>query len=89
MCLTALIIIGIIALIIFLIMMIPVGADIGYADGQLSLSAKVMGIFLQLLPKSEEKKKKPKKEKKPRKEKKPKKEEASEEQTEGEEEKNE
>lgn len=73
MCLTALIVIGIIALIIFLIMMIPVGADIGYADGQLSLSAKVMGIFLQLLPKEEVVEKKPKKGKKPKKEKKPKK----------------
>ena len=75
MCLTALIVIGIIALIIFLIMMIPIGADIGYAGGQLSLSAKVMGLFIQLLPKSEEKR--PSKEKKPRKkkEKKPKKEE--------------
>ena len=62
MCLTALIIIGIIALIIFLIMMIPVGADIGYENGQLSLSAKVMGLFLQILPK-EEKEKKPKKRK--------------------------
>ena len=86
MCLTALIIIGIIALIIFLIMMIPVGADIGYADGQLSLSAKVMGIFLQLLPKTEEKDKKPTKEKKPKKEKK-KKEEPPAEETGAEEEK--
>ena len=61
---TALIIIGIIALIIFLFMMIPVGADIGYENGQLSLSAKVLGLFIQLLPKEEGREKKPKKEKK-------------------------
>jgi hypothetical protein len=65
--LLALKILAVIAVIIFLIMMIPIGADIGYENGQLSLSAKVCGVFLQLLPKSEEKKKE--KKKKPGKEK--------------------
>ena len=66
--LVALKILAIIAVIIFPIMMIPVGADVGYENGQLSLSAKFCGLFLQLLPKSEEKKKE-KKKKKPKKEK--------------------
>ncbi|MBO6014590.1 MAG: hypothetical protein J6P48_03890 [Oscillospiraceae bacterium] len=67
----ALKILAVIAIIIFLIMMIPIGADIGYEGGQLSLSAKVCGIFLQLLPKSEEKKKEKKKKPKKEKEEKP------------------
>lgn len=49
---TALIIIGIIALIITLIMLIPVGADVGYVGGELSVSAKVCGLLLKLLPKA-------------------------------------
>ena len=69
--LVALKILAIIAVIIFLIMMIPVGADIGYEKGQLSLSAKFCGVFLQLFPKSEEKKKEKKKKPKKEKEKKP------------------
>ena len=76
---TALIVIGIIVLIIALIMLIPVGADIGYEDGVFSLSAKVLGILIKLFPKDESKPKKEKpgkkKEKKPKKEKKKKKEE--------------
>ena len=80
----ALIIIGIIAAIIAVIMLIPVGVDVGYENRQFHLSAKVNGFLLQLIPKppkSEKQKaeaKKPKKEKKkkepkPKKEKKPKK----------------
>lgn len=67
---TALIIIGIIVLIIALIMLIPVGADVGYVDGELSVSAKVCGLMLKLLPKAPDdgsnppkKKKEPKKKK--------------------------
>lgn len=48
---TALIVIGIIVLIIALIMLIPVGADIGYEDGVFSLSAKVLGVLIKLFPK--------------------------------------
>ena len=47
-----LIVLGIIAGIIALIMLIPVGADIGYENGRLTLSAKVCGIMLKLLPRS-------------------------------------
>ena len=60
---TALIVLGIIALVIFLICMIPIGADIGYENGEFSLSAKVCGVLLQLLPKDESKPKKEKKKK--------------------------
>lgn len=72
----ALIIIGVIIAIIAAIMLIPVGADISYEDGQFALSAKVCGILLQIFPKApvdESKPKKEKKPKKPKKEKKPKK----------------
>ena len=66
----ALIIIGILVAIIALIMIIPIGADIGYEDGELRVSAKAAGILLQLIPKPPKDETKPKKEKKP-KEKKP------------------
>ncbi len=80
----ALIIIGIILAILVLILLLPVGVDVGYENEQFHLSAKVNGFLLQLIPRpprSEEKKpkeKKPKKEKKkkepkPEEEKKPKK----------------
>ena len=39
----ALIIIGILVAIIALIMIIPIGADIGYEDGELRVSAKAAG----------------------------------------------
>ena len=70
----ALIIIGIIALIIFLIMRISIGADIGYVDNEFRLAAKICGLSLQLLPAKEKDESEPKKEKKPKKQKKPKKE---------------
>lgn len=66
----ALIIIGILVAIIALIMIIPIGADIGYEDGELRVSAKAAGILLQLIPKPPKDETKPKKEKKPRKPKK-------------------
>lgn len=70
--LIALIILGIIAVIIALIMLIPIGADVAYEGGELRLSAKIAGVLLQLLPKEPEDESKPKEEKKPKKEKKPK-----------------
>lgn len=73
----ALIIIGVIVAIITAIMLIPVGADISYEDGQFALSAKVCGILLQLFPKPPADESKPKKEKKPKKPKKPKKQKAA------------
>lgn len=69
----ALKIIGIIAAVIALIMLIPVGADIAYEGGQFSLSAKVCGALLQLFPRpgkdetSQKKEKRPKKKPKPEK----------------------
>ena len=64
------IILGIILLILFLILIIPVGADIRYEDEVIRIYAKVAWIKLQLLPKkkrdespSPEEKKKPEKEK--------------------------
>ena len=68
----ALIILGAIALVITLIMLVPVGADVGYESGELRLSAKVCGMLLQLLPKPPADESKPPKKKKPKKEKTPK-----------------
>ena len=65
-----LIILGILIGLIVLILLIPVGADLGYEDGKLHVSAKVMGILLQLYPKPPPDPNKPPREKKPKKEKK-------------------
>lgn len=64
-----LIILGVIVAIIAAIMLVPVGADISYINGEIKVSAKVCGILLQLIPKqpvdeTAQKHKKPKKEKK-------------------------
>ena len=64
-----LIILGVIVAIIAAIMLVPVGADISYINGELKVSAKVCGILLQLIPKQPademaQKHEKPKKEKK-------------------------
>ena len=72
----ALIILGVLAAIIAAIMLIPIGADIAYEDGQFRLSAKVFGLLLQLFPKAPVDESKPKKPKKEKKKKKPKKEKA-------------
>ena len=66
----ALIILGIIAIIITVIMLIPIGADIAYENGQLRVSAKAAGFLVQLFPRPP-KEAKPKEEKKPAEEKKP------------------
>lgn len=65
-----LIILGILIGLIVLILLIPVGADLGYEDGKLHVSLKVMGILLQLYPKPPPDPNKPPKEKKPKKRKK-------------------
>lgn len=80
---TGWIILGVIVLIIVGINMIRVGADLSYEDGIFTLSAKVAGLMLQLLPKQDEGENKPKKEKKPKK-KKPKKEKPEDETKDGE-----
>ena len=54
-----------------LILLTPVGAELGYEDGVIRISAKVWGLKLQLLPKPPPGPEKPKKEKKPKEEKKP------------------
>ena len=61
-----LIILGVIVAIIVIIMLVPVGADVGYEGGELRVSAKVSGILLQLIPKKPVDETKPKKEKKPK-----------------------
>ena len=66
----ALKIIGVIVLIIAALMLIPIGADIGYEGGQFRLAAKVCGVQLQLIPKPPADETAPKKEKKPKKQKK-------------------
>ena len=63
-------IIGVIAAIIALISLIPIGADIGYEGGALHVSAKIAGVLLPLFPKPPADETKPKKPKK-KKEKKP------------------
>ncbi len=67
------IILGVIILIVFCINRIRIGADIAYENEQFSLSAKVAGIRLQLLPKEDQGEEKPRKEKKPKKKRKKKK----------------
>lgn len=65
----ALIIIGVIVLIIALIMLIPIGADVGYEGGVFSVSAVACGMpIIKLFPKPEEDASKPPKH--PKKEKK-------------------
>ena len=63
----ALIILGIIALIITIIMLVPIGADIAYEGGELRVSAKAAGVLFQIFPKNPEDESKPHKEKKPKK----------------------
>ena len=70
----ALKILGVLAVLIFLICCITVGVDVNYVGGKLTLSAKLCGILLQIYPrkkrtKKEEKPKKEEKEPKPEKEK--------------------
>ena len=65
-----LIILGVLIGLIVLILLIPVGADLGYEDGKLHVSAKVMGVLLPLYPKPPADPNKPPREKKPKKEKK-------------------
>ena len=74
------IILGVILAIILLILLIPVGADLGYEGGKLHVSAKLGPMLVQIFPR-QRREGKPKKEKKPKKKKeKPKEEEAEEEQ---------
>lgn len=68
-------ILGLIVLIIVLVLIVPIGADVSYIDGELRLAARANGFSFQLLPKKPGDEDKPQKEKKPgkpKKEKKPK-----------------
>ena len=44
------IILGLILLLLILILVIPIGADVGYVDGEFKLAARADGFALQLLP---------------------------------------
>ncbi len=65
-----LIILGVLIGLIVLILLIPVGVDFGYENGELHLAAKVMGVLLPIYPKPPPDPNKPPREKKPKKEKK-------------------
>ena len=73
-----LIILGVLVLLIAVLLIVPIGADVGYEQGKIHVSATAAGVAIQLFPRKKEsesdepkpsKKKKPKKEKKPEKEK--------------------
>lgn len=66
---TAVIIIGIIALIIIGLMMISIGVDISFIDEELTVAASFCGKKIQIFPRSPKKESAPKKEKKPKKQK--------------------
>lgn len=73
-----LIILGVLALLIALIMILPIGFDIGYEHGKIHVSAKAAGVQIKLFPRrkkpdtGEPKPPKKKKEKKPKQPKEPK-----------------
>ncbi len=66
------IIVGLVLLILAVVLLTPVGADVGYIGGEFRLAARLDGFAIRLLPKKPEDPNKPKKEKKPKKDKKPK-----------------
>ena len=65
------ILVGLAVLILAVVLLTPVGADIGYIGGELRLAARLDGFTLQLLPRKPEDPNKPKKEKKPKEPKEP------------------
>ena len=65
------ILVGLVVLILAAVLLVPVGADVGYVGGELRLAARVDGFALQLLPRKPADPNKPKKEKKPKEPKKP------------------
>ena len=66
------ILIGLVLLILAVVLLVPIGADVGYIGGEFSLAARMDGFTYQLLPKKPADPNKPPKEKKPKKEKPPK-----------------
>ena len=71
--------VGLVLLILAVVLLVPVGADVGYVRGVFSLAARMDGFAYQLLPKKPADPNKPPKEKKPKKEKPPKEEKPKEE----------
>lgn len=65
-------ILGFLGLVILIVLLVPIGAELGYVGAELSLSAKVGAFSIRLLPKKPKDENEPKetKEKKPKKEKK-------------------
>lgn len=66
------ILVGLVLLILAVVLLVPIGADVGYVGGQVRLAARMDGFAYQLLPKKPPDPSKPPKEKKPKKEKPPK-----------------
>ena len=65
------VLVGLAVLILAVVLLTPVGADIGYIGGELRLAARLDGFTLQLLPRKPGDPNKPKKEKKPKEPKEP------------------
>ena len=66
------ILVGLVLLILAVVLLVPIGADVGYIGGEFSLAARMDGFAYQILPKKPADPNKPPKEKKPKKEKPPK-----------------
>ena len=66
------ILVGLVLLILAVVLLVPIGADVGYVGGEFTLAARMDGFAYQLLPKKPADPNKPPKEKKPKKEKPPK-----------------
>ncbi len=55
---------GLVLAILALVLLLPIGADIGYVNGEFTLAARADGFTIQLIPRRERKKEKPPEEKK-------------------------
>lgn len=66
------ILVGLVLLILAVVLLVPIGADVGYIGGEFRLAARMDGFAYQLLPKKPADPNKPPREKKPKKEKPPK-----------------
>ena len=66
------ILVGLVLLILAVVLLVPIGADVGYIGGEFRLAARMDGLAYQLLPKKPADPNKPPRKKKPKKEKPPK-----------------
>ena len=64
------ILVGLVLLMLAVVLLVPIGADVGYIGGEFRLAARMNGFAYQLLPQKPADPNKPKKEKKPKKPKK-------------------